>query len=49
MMRVLAMKNLWIKFTLPAEARVIHNATLSSGAFTPFQNRGQSADPLQIF
>jgi hypothetical protein len=47
MMRVHAMKNLWIKFDLAAGTRVIHNAALSSGAFTPISNQGQSADPLR--
>ena len=49
MMRVLTMKNLWIKFTFPAGARVIHSARLSSGLFTPISKQGQCADPLRDF
>jgi hypothetical protein len=49
MMRVLAMKNLWIKFDLPAGTRIIHSARLGSGVFTPISKQGQSADPLRDF
>jgi hypothetical protein len=49
MMRVLAMKNLWIKSSLGAGTLLIHSADWSSGVFAPISNQGQSADPLRDF